>query len=398
VGPRAHWWCLLAVGLSGACGKASSDVFNDPEPGGESGGVAASGAGGRIAQGGLPNEPSTGGRLPRGGSASGGNQTGGDDGEPVGGAGDAGGEASGGKAASGGNRSSGGSATGGKKGSGGNSGGGGARTGGAPSTGGASGGAGNQEDPAEPLTKAFCATVRKCCDVAGMGTGALSDCEAQLAVQLLNFELTRDGLLEMDATALDACVAAIDQANTSCVLTGLPLLCRRVWRGTKPAGEPCTDVSQCDRSNGPKACLRNLETGSQSDPGVCADLPHGQNTEPCSQSCAEGADCSTNFSSFEAEPVTALCHEADGVYCNAGDDEATCAPLTARGSPCDSPSQCAAADFCDTTCQPRSNLGGACTSSFGCSTDLLCIDGECAGAPLATAELCAGNLSGSGLN
>jgi hypothetical protein len=387
------------VGLSGACGKASSDVFNEPEPGGESGGVAGggrAGAGGRVAQGGEPNDPSTGGRLSRGGAASGGSQTGGEDnGDPpgdAGDAGDAGGEAGGGETALGGKTSSGGSASGGK-GSGGTSGG-----GGEPSTGGATGGAGNQQGPAEPLAKAFCAAARDCCDVAGLGTAALSDCEEQLPVQLLNFELTRDGVLEVDAPALDACVAAIREAGTSCALTGVPSLCRRVWRGTKPAGEPCTDVSQCDRTDGPKACLRNLETGSQSEPGICADLPHGQNAQPCSQSCAEGADCSTNFSSFEAEPVTALCHEADGVYCTLEADEATCAPLIARGSPCESPSQCAVADFCDTTCQPRSNLGEACQFSFGCSTDLLCIEGECAAAPLATAELCAGNLGGSGLN
>jgi hypothetical protein len=386
--------------LTAACGKAGSDVFNDPEPGGASGGVAAGGrggAGGRIAQSGEPNEPSTGGRLARGGSASGGSQAGGEDndGEPAGGAGDtggAGGEASGGEPASGGNTNSGGSASGGK-GSGGTSG-----SGGAPSTGGATGGTGNQEDPAEPLANAFCAAARHCCDDAGLGTAALSECEAQLAVQLPNFELSRDGVLEVDGPALDACVAAFEEAATSCALTGLLSLCGRVWRGTKQQGEPCTDVSQCDRSDGPKACVRNLETGSQTEPGVCADLPHGQDAQPCSQSCAEGADCSTNFSSFEAEPVTTLCHEADGVYCAIDEDDAACAPLTARGSPCDSSSQCTALDFCDTTCQPRSLRGEACQFSFGCSADLLCIDGKCADARLATAELCAGNLGSSGLN
>ena len=262
----------------------------------------------------------------------------------------------------------------------------------------ATGGEGNQEDPAEPLANAFCAAARHCCDAAGLGTAGLSDCEAQLAVQLLNFELTREGVLEVDAPALDACVAAIEDAATSCALTGLLSLCRQVWHGTKQEGEPCTDVSQCDRTDGPKFCVRNLETGSQSEPGVCAGVPRGQDAQPCSQSCAEGADCSTNFSSFEAEPVTTLCHEADGVYCAFGNDEATCAPLTARGSPCDSSSQCAAADFCDTTCQPRSAGGEACQFSFGCSADLLCMEGVCADAPLATAELCAGNLGSSGLN
>ena len=402
MGSRAHWWCLLAVGLTGACGKANSDVFNDPEPGSASGGVSnggRGGAGGRSPQGGEPTDPSTGGRLARGGSANGGRQAGGDnDGGPVGGAIDAGGEGSGGDSVTGGKASSGGSASGGK-GSGGTSGGGGAPAGGAPSTGGAAGGEGNQEDPAEPLANAFCAAARDCCDAAGIGAAALSDCEAQLAVQLPYFELTRDGVLEVDAPALGACVAAMEEAATSCALTGLLSLCRRVWRGTKQEGEPCTDVSQCDRADGPKFCVRNLETGSQSEPGICAGVSRAQNAQPCAQSCAEGGDCSTNFSSFEAEPVIALCHEADGVYCSFADDQASCAPLTARGSPCDSSSsQCAAADFCDTTCQPRRNLGEACQFSFGCSADLLCIDGECADAPLATAELCAGNLGGSGLN
>jgi hypothetical protein len=217
-------------------------------------------------------------------------------------------------------------------------------------------------------------------------------------LQLDPFALAGRGLLGVDETRLEACVAAFEQAQTSCVLTGLLEKCSRIWNGSIPAGEPCDTAAQCDQSAGPMFCVRNLETGSQSEPGVCAAAPRGSNGDECVQSCAEGADCSGDYFGFGANPVLTVCHEADGLFCESGDDSARCAPFTATGGSCESPSECHPSEACDVTCKPKVAAGQACGSAWDCRGDLLCIEGECAGAPFATDSLCGGNLSSSGLN
>jgi hypothetical protein len=216
-------------------------------------------------------------------------------------------------------------------------------------------------------------------------------------VQLDNFRLVQQGRLGVDSNELAACVKAYQDAATSCVLTGLSDKCRRVWVGFRQGGDSCLDVAECDRRKGPMLCLRNLATSSQSEPGLCTPAPAGRLGEPCVQSCPLGGDCSSNFSGFDAEPVIAQCHEEDGLFCAFGED-ARCARLVPTGAACDGPGACGSADFCDTTCKALAQSDQACQFSFGCAKELQCSSGSCQHALLATAALCSGNFSSSGLN
>jgi len=246
-------------------------------------------------------------------------------------------------------------------------------------------GGASEEGPLAPLIDAYCATARSCCASAGEPVEQLSGCEQAFVAQSDNVALAKSGHVEVDAKALAACVQAYAAAKTSCVLDGVLAACHGIFVGQIAEGGPCSDVLECDRSQGPKVCLR--VQGSSADTGICKTPPRGSDGDACAQSCEAGTNCSTNASSPDASVPLTLCHEEDGLYCELG---AACAALVATGDHCTFDEACGSGGYCDSTCKAVGRAGDDCEFDYACGPGLACVEHLCAAAPVANGETCVG--------
>jgi hypothetical protein len=368
LGRRLFEGALVWLGFLAACGESSRDTPRGAATGGRLG-MAGAGAGGTNGGAGSAGK---GGNAGKAGSA-GQNVAGasGTSGNGVGGATVAG---RGGSGGSSGALSSGGMPTSGTAG----------QSGGQDSAGG-EGGAG--AGPLDSLVDAFCAAARTCCAAAGMPVGALAACEDGFASQVGSMALVKQGTVAIDASALAACVFAYEAAAVSCNLTAVLADCHGIFKGTLADGAACSDVFECDRSGGPKICLK-LQDATDPNVGVCATPERGADGTLCGGSCDLGGDCSTTVSNPDDTYPTAFCYEEDGLFCPFGYG---CAPLIDDGEYCDQPAACGSDGLCSSTCVPLRASGDSCQFIFDCAEGLTCDGGFCVPEPVAGDETCAGH-------
>lgn len=239
--------------------------------------------------------------------------------------------------------------------------------------------------PLAPLIEAFCAAARACCSPGG-SLAALDNCEAEFAAQSDNLTLVAGGKARVDKGALERCVAAYEGARTACTQADVLTTCHGILRGTVAEHGSCADVLECDRSAGPKVCLKIQ--GSGSDLGTCVTPPRGVNGEPCAGSCQLGSECSVTASSPDASTPTTLCFEQDGLYCPIGE---SCAPIVSDGQDCTWNEACGSDGFCVASCAPLAAAGDPCQFNFGCAQGLACVHGTCAPVPFTGSEACVGH-------
>jgi hypothetical protein len=151
-------------------------------------------------------------------------------------------------------------------------------------------------------------------------------------------------------------------------------------------GQPCRSVFECDRSEGPKICLK-LQNSADPEVGTCVAPERAAEDDECGASCPLGADCSITASNPDDSIPTAYCHEADGLYCNFGYG---CAPILDDGEACDSSDACSAGSVCLSTCEPPKAAGGSCQFIFECAAGLTCELGFCVAEPVASDYTCSG--------
>jgi len=239
--------------------------------------------------------------------------------------------------------------------------------------------AGAEAGPLSALLRAFCGAARSCCS----SRDALEQCEHNFSAQIDAVALVAAGTLEVNASALTACVAAYQRAKTTCTLSEVRTTCHGLFAGVVPDGGKCSSVVECDRSQAPKVCLR-LGDGAR---GTCLAAVRGTSGTACAGSCPRGENCSTTTFAQEASVSIALCHEEDGLYCPIGEG---CAPLVADGEACTWNEACGSDGFCVSTCNPRAQLGESCQYDYGCAKGLACNAGKCAEQPFATDDMCQG--------
>jgi hypothetical protein len=365
---------LATIGLVVSCGS-SSHVEKQLAPRAGSGGVlgATGGRAGARSGGSGGKGASAGQAAPAGrsGAGLGGRQEAGRGGAETGGnaAGISGGGTNGGGGASGGLGAMGG-LTG---------------NGGEPESSGGQGGEG--AGPLEPFVRAFCETARTCCEAAGMPLGALTVCETAFSGQYEVERFIAQGTVTVDTAALAACVAAYASSRASCKWSAVYAGCEGFLRGTVTDGQPCTEVVECDRNNGPKICLK-LQDSADPNVGTCMTPAHAANGEACLAGCALDTDCSSTASNPDASLTTALCFEADGRFCRPGYG---CEPIVEDGASCDSTEACGSGSMCSSSCQPLKADGESCQFIFDCEKHLTCDMGSCAAEPVASEYTCSGH-------
>jgi hypothetical protein len=366
---------LLLAGLQLSCGKSASDDDDGPAKAGE-GGAGGSTAG--SASGGT--KAGSGGKA---GSSAGGAGAGGAGAAGIGGSKSG---AAGSRAGEGGDEAAG--AAGEDSGNGGSGGGGQSSGGTAGSNAGGEGGAVFElPEVLVPLVDAFCAAARTCCAEAGQPPAALDACEEAVAGDSLNFRNVARGTLDVDAGALDACVAAYVAAAGSCAIAGVLDACHGIFKGTIADGAACGDALECDRASGPRVCEIILSQGD-GDTGTCVDPGRGALGTACGGDCRENGNCSSTFISTD-EVNTTLCFEADGLFCRGGEE---CAELIEDGQECPDGQGCSSASTCSGNCTPLGGLGAECFFTPDCAQGFICQSSECVAAPFADAYTCVGKL------
>jgi hypothetical protein len=355
-------WALL--GLAGACGKASrSEPAKPANTSGKAGTAGGKGGGGAAQSGGAGGEKAGQagkGNAGAGGASAGTASTGGAAGKGGAGGTDAGAPGIAGRAAAG--------EAGEPSGSGGGA--------GAPSLG-----------PLDPLVQAFCATARTCCEAAGMPVGSLEACESAFLGQTDIDSMIERGTVTLDETALSACVSAYAAAGDSCEWTAVHAACHGILKGTLSDDQPCSDAAECDRSTGPKLCLK-LQNAANPDLGTCVTPERATEGEACLGTCALDTNCSASVSNPDESVPTALCHEADELFCRFGYG---CAPLVDDGETCEAAESCGSDGVCLSTCEPRAESGESCVAIFDCAKTLTCESGYCAPQPVADSYTCSGH-------
>jgi len=233
------------------------------------------------------------------------------------------------------------------------------------------------------LATGFCAAARACCAEAGQSLQALDTCEAGFAEQVDAVRLVTRGTVRLDESALAACADAYAGAAASCSLADVTARCHGILLGTRSVGETCTDVLECDRTEGDRVCVVD-----RAGEGRCRATRRAGADASCFGSCEMGVSCSsTNFST---DASTWLCYEADGLYCSP--ETAACAPIASAGAPCDDDAACGSTAYCDGECATRGGVNAACDFGYACMKGLVCTDGRCQVPPFVTGYVCLGHL------
>jgi hypothetical protein len=356
-------WLLVACG-----GEAGSSPAQAGAPGAP-GASGSAGTGGALATGGHPGAGAGGMAGASSSSAGVGGGHGGSTGSSAG---------SGGAAAGTGGNASGGTASGGTAS-------GGTASGGTASGGTAGGGtAGGGIALLTPTINAYCQAAQSCCTKQGI-PAMLTDCASMFPTRDKVLASIDTGGVTVNAPALAKCLAAYQDAATTCDENLVVSACTGVFSGTKAAGEPCANGSECNTAQGPTTCLF---VGDNTSPGVCKLTLHGKSGDACVSTCPTSGDCSYETYGAADSPLT-WCFEAEGLYCDFS--STTCQPLVALGKACSFSDACGSGNLCDLVCKKGVKLGqscavNACINELECSPD----SGTCVDPPFANDSVCMG--------
>jgi hypothetical protein len=375
-------WCALgAATLMLACGEASQHASD-----GSGGHAGQSGGAGGMASGGHSGASGRSGMGGRAAGAAGETEVAGRENAGTGGSSGGSGGAPGGH---GGTQDQAGASPGGRAGAG-NSGGGAAAGNGGATSGGSGGmgggGAGGAVTAINALfdtIDAYCSAVTACCQGATIPS---DDCNAIYASNQPAVASLTDGSVTVDMTALATCKAAYGAGPDQCNLNAVVKACAGVYVGLRAAGEPCTNLYDCDRSAGAMSCV---VLDPNTDPvGTCQKVPHLQAGDDCSFACRIGDDCSST--SIGATDALGLCFESDGLVCDYGSGQ--CRSIVALGEACTEDGQCGSEAYCDgSNCQARSGVGEPCGGGVSCRHELQCgDDGNCADPSWTSSSACTG--------
>ena len=230
-----------------------------------------------------------------------------------------------------------------------------------------------------PGVDAYCAAAVSCCTT---DPSSLAACEASYAEHAMNLPSLMAGFVAVDPEALARCQAAYSGAS-QCNQNVVWSACRDVLVGTRALGETCRQGIDCERSDGEVTCL--ILDGSDPDAlGVCTPAPRAKLGELCVSTCYYGEKCPST--TYGVGDTYSLCFEDDGLYCSHAGLDAVCQPLVPLGGECPGTEQeCGSKAYCETTCQPLSELGEPCGRA--CLSELQCDnDGKCADPMWATDE------------
>ncbi|HWP09298.1 MAG TPA: hypothetical protein VNN72_26325 [Polyangiaceae bacterium] len=230
-----------------------------------------------------------------------------------------------------------------------------------------------------PGVDAYCAAAVSCCTT---DPSSLAACEASYAEHAMNLPSLMAGFVAVDPEALARCQAAYGGAS-QCNQNVVWSACRDVLVGTRALGETCRQGIDCERSDGEVTCL--ILDGSDPDAlGVCTPAPRAKLGELCVSTCYYGEKCPST--TYGVGDTYSLCFEDDGLYCSHAGLDAVCQPLVPLGGECPGTEQeCGSKAYCETTCQPLSELGEPCGRA--CLSELQCDnDGKCADPMWATDE------------
>lgn len=250
--------------------------------------------------------------------------------------------------------------------------------GGETSTGGAAGAAGPHPRTLEGLFQAQCDAAVACCDKKGLGAQP-NRCASEFGWAPIERKL-QNGKVVLDTDALEDCIAAYENAATTCTETGIAEACRGLLAGTRGPGEPCADFEECVRRDGPVICRF---TGNDS-VGTCTPLTHAEEGEPCEADCQSRTECSANEGGVTTGPRV-YCFEDEGLHCAYDSDEdggQTCRPLRAIGEECQNAIACGSEGRCysapsapaERSCALGLPLGEECRTNdrAACANELWC--------------------------
>ncbi|MET0595817.1 MAG: hypothetical protein ABW133_24170, partial [Polyangiaceae bacterium] len=207
-------------------------------------------------------------------------------------------------------------------------------------------------------------------------------------------------------------------ARTCSEPSSIDEMCRKIFRGTKSAGESCTSSAQCVSgscgSEGKCASTDDVRPrGKQGDACAGTCTTHESNGESCGGSAPPGGptstiNCYTNDGLFCTPEFTCQTIPAVGQGCFVGSpcageafcDNGTCVPKRATGSCADAFDACASTASCDFTtreCVPKKGAGESCSSSSDCLSPNRCLSrqndpsgGTCRRPSAASKDICLG--------
>jgi hypothetical protein len=240
----------------------------------------------------------------------------------------------------------------------------------AAGSGSTSGGAPAVPDDLQRLVTAFCVTAKACC--AKLSAQPAAECESGLLrSQPLSWVL--EGTNALDTAKLSGCISAIEAARTGCAARPIYAACRGLIPATKHIGDVCLLNHQgyeCGADGDNSVCDQVTD-----DTGICVEVKHAGEGQPCEFDCSKASGCPHNFDSRGGDK-TEGCFESDGLRCSAYFPSVCATPL-AQGADCDVTNQCAFSDLCrtnegeltGTTCQAPLQLGDTC---FGTCAAFTC--------------------------
>lgn len=256
------------------------------------------------------------------------------------------------------------------------------------------GGAGAGGSVPEPSIDGFielgCRRARTCCTQEGLSAAPLDDCEAETADQFDFFRALERGTATLVEPAFSECFALF-RANVEVCDLSLEATtddCSLFFRGVVAPGAACLDATECASDGDPVACLRAGGT-SDSAPGVCRAMARGGLGDTCLFSTDERSFRVT-YDTLESDLSLVFCDASDGLYCAYPDG--VCKAFLAANAPCAERDECEPGLYCQTTCQPEKQAGGACTSSDACALPTFCKDGTCTLITFADTGICEGDL------
>lgn len=281
------------------------------------------------------------------------------------------------------------------------------------------------DDFAKAIADAVCGNVGPCCRLEGHAFDS-NACHTKAEEQLGKFvtQGKAEGIT-YDADAAGQCVAEYANVARSCgEPQSIEATCRKVFRGTKMAGESCSSGIQCMSGHcgpdgnelkcDPKQDLGLRRKKGESCEGTCTK--YDDNVETCGGPIPPGGvsppnerpGCYTNDGLFCGPDFTCQTIPALGEACTVGSPCAgdafcqagTCAPKRSTGTCSDASDACASSAFCDFTsrqCLPRKGAGEPCSSGSECQSPNLCLSsgdapsaGTCKRPTVATEDICLG--------
>jgi len=268
---------------------------------------------------------------------------------------------------------------------------------------------------APAFAAAYCDALKGCCDKSAFAYDETS-CKAQLvdAAQRAA-DVVKRGKVIYDSAAVAACLDAYKARAALCVEdAGAPVdggvepfveACRKVFKGTVPTGQECTESAECaiDPARESATCRADTRPGGDPKKTICFKQVTSQPGEACSlqgtpkageyeiRTCdaragyCEGAGDAAKCRAYAklgadcvVPPTTVLqCDPSAELTCDGTTRK--CEALPAAGQPCTTGQQCAKSAWCETptnpgpgpvtrTCQPKKASGAECASSQECAS------------------------------